>query len=404
MANTSVQPFDKAYINDPRIIAERNLNNSYISGTMTLPIYGSNSNGGEEIKIVAIPFHLENNFSFALGNNWKTLGEQPGAEFINQMINMWSVSGIVGSGQAQVNMQSRIMQMATWGGSITPTFKVDTTFVCTRRDYNPVHIITALSRTCLPERLDKVPNNESAKNVRTAGATGARFIGGIFSGGLQKVGDLTGRQAVQDAASISNKGVESLATIIEHSGLVAPLRYAPIVDEEQDSVSVNENQTVTLQIGNWFFAPKLLVKNIGNIEFSKEIIAPPNTWAYGYEESDAGYSVFNSIVNEGKQYEPDDQNPTAPRYLEWGFPLYVKCSLELQPITLITIDEFLQYFPQCPRLNRNTLGKIRRVTEEKKKITNTTQYMPTSDMNYPITSSSELQNNTLNPKPQIRGK
>lgn len=404
MANTSVQPFDKAYINDPRIIAERNLNNSYISGTMTLPIYGTNSNGGEEIKIVAIPFHLENNFSFALGNNWKTLGEQPGTDFINQMINMWSASGIAGSGQAQVNMQSRIMQMATWGGSTTPTFKIDTTFVCTRRDYNPVHIVTALARTCLPERLDEVPDTKSAKTTRVREGKVVRMVGGVTTTVTQKVADWTKSDIAQDVSTTMSKGVESLATIIEHSGLVAPLRYAPIVNEEKDSVSVNENQTVTLQIGNWFFAPRLLVKNIGNIEFSKEIIAPPNTWSYGYEESDAGYSVFNSIVNEGKQYNPKDQDPSAARYLEWGFPLYAKCSLELQPITLITIDEFLEYFPQCPRLNRNVLGKIRRVTEEKKNNTDTTKYMTTSDINYPITSSSEIQNNILNPKPQIRGK
>ena len=80
-------------------------------------------------------------------------------------------------------------------------------------------------------------------------------------------------------------------------------------------------------------AQKLLVKSISNIQFSKEVVAPPPDFAYHYKEENSKISVLNNIKNVGQKDE-----------VEWGFPLYAKCTITLTPITMITATELQSYF------------------------------------------------------------
>jgi hypothetical protein len=148
----------------------------------------------------------------------------------------------------------------------------------------------------------------------------------------------------------------------------------------EDTVEVDSTMTLTLQIGKWFKASKLLVEDISNIEFSKEIIAPFPVWGHHYDEEAAGFTVYNGTrrMNESN--------------LEWGFPLYTKCTITLRPVTLITIDEFLEYFPE---LSTSTSLEVSAIAKEEGtgKVIGSTDNSNSNNSQ----SSSSVNNNTLNP-------
>ena len=329
MAESLPNVFDGCYIEDPRILSEQVLNDGIFNGSLTFP-YTEPGKTSDATKIYTVPFIMENNFSFKLGNDWGTLVPEIGktlGEFLSSNANLLSYSGIMNGTQPQVSLISRAMSAATWKGSEIPTFQISLTFVATRRSYNPVKIIKALAGTCLPLPMNQYSNtniqkvkDDAAEAIRQ-GATQLKKWGsdadhGLASTVLDKAGDLL---------NVTAKGVQN-------AGLIAPLFYEPHADLDNDTVSVQDTQTVTLQVGQWFRAPKLLVNNISNIEFSKETIAPQPDWLY----EDSGHALYHKNLTQKE------------RQGDWGFPLYAKCTIDLRPTTYITYNEFLSYFPECP--------------------------------------------------------
>ena len=322
--------FTDAYINDPRMISEIILNNEVLGGTLTFPVISEDET--EEPKIYTIPFYLEENFSFSLGNEWKPLIDASLTSFFSQMYNLSAFA----NGEGQLSMINQQMQAASWQGSQTPEFQITTTFVATRRDYNPTKIIKALAATCLPLKPSTKYNPTFTKNRdKLADGTtkySAQFGDKITEAGFSELG-----------STITSSG-EFIATAIKNTGLAAPLYYSAKFGK--DSVDAPQHSTVTLRVGKWFMAQKLLVKSISNIQFSKEVVAPPPDFAYHYKEEDSKISVLNNIKNVGQKDE-----------VEWGFPLYAKCTITLTPITMITASEFQSYFIQCPTKSKNKLEK-----------------------------------------------
>ena len=105
------------------------------------------------------------------------------------------------------------------------------------------------------------------------------------------------------------------------------------------------NTTITLQIGNWFLASNLVMSNISNISFSKEVIAPP-------------------AMNNGNYHNDlyKGHYTSASGNTDYGFPLYVECTLTLRPITYITPQEFNSYFDGL-KTRLNTIADVRGNTD-----------------------------------------
>lgn len=324
--SSQLNKFEKAYPKSPMTSSERALTNDAISGTITMPIYLQSSLGdqyankdAESATICTIPFHIENNFSFSLGNDWGQLVSADLLDTFNFLFN--AGQQVFNSGAAQISFMSKQMQLAMWKGSKQPEFSVDMTFVCTQRNYNPVNIILALSEAALPRDLTEA-HNQKATEARTGGV---QTIGDLE----QKTRDFANQQQEGLVKNLSSGAADLMSTVkegIENTGLLAPLYYAPAF--VNGKATIKPENSLTLQIGRWFRAPNLIVTDISNIEFSKEIIAPPTE----YGEKEQGMSNYSfSLQNQ-----------------DWGFPLYAKCSLKLKPITYITADEFRNYFIPTP--------------------------------------------------------
>lgn len=321
--SSSLQKFDKAYIKEAGLASERALTSDILTGTITLPVYmqtimGEHGGKGDVATICTIPFHLENNFSFSLGNNWKPLVDTSLFEDFNYLINGIQLA-TSNQGQAQLSFASKQMQLAMWSGSEQPKFSIDMTFVCTDRYYNPVNIILAICEAALPRDFTESKNGEVVK-TRDGIAKGVENMGSTFGGFADKISgssDKNNRSAVGQNIELMGK---TIADGIRNSGLMAPLFYGAKFENGQ-AIASNEC-TLTLQIGRWFRADKLIVESISNIEFSKEVIAPPT-----------------GFLNNGQS---DYRFPTESK--KWGFPLYAKCTMTLRPITYITAEDFIKYF------------------------------------------------------------
>ena len=298
-------PFTPCHIDIPQTLADEVLINDSLGGTLTLPV-----RDGKETIITTIPFYLTDNFSFNLSNNWEELVNMNAVKTINNIANLLGTF----DSNTQVTVQSRKMMAATWTGSEIPEFNINTMFVCTQRRYNPVKIIRALAATCLPEELENTANpSTKIIEMRDGVANGVNSLGKVIN-------DTFNNKSSKEFAATMN----SISELIKSAGMSAPLGYGLNINN-MDPI---EGTTLAIRIGNWFKASDLIVKNISNIEFSKEVIAPINDQNGNYSNDSYIGNCRNILGGE----------------TEYGFPVYAKCSITLRPVTLITPKEFNDYF------------------------------------------------------------
>lgn len=255
---------------------------------------------------ITIPFHLENDFGFSLGNKWESLVPDVASEFLSTFYNLLSMGDIIEG--AQFRVVSRAMQTLAWKGSENPVFTVNCTFVCTQRNYNPAGIIKVLSACCLP--LGR--NEANPEDVKQLNETTSKT-----SAGINRFNDQLDKSNIPRPIVDATKKMSSMVSgIITNAGLIAPLGYRAKVDPADDSSEILQGG-ISLNISHWFRANNLVIKDISNISFSKEIIRSLPDWAK----------------------KPDSET-------SWGFPLYAKCTLTLTPNKPITFGDFIGYFTE----------------------------------------------------------
>ena len=302
MGNATTNSSQRHMVAIPEVLAEDLRGLGGISATITVPIKDSTDS---KTKIHTIPCYITSNFNFSLSNNWRPLIDSSVSEFIDRFFNFVNI----GTGSSQFTLQSRAMQSVTWSGSSTPEFTFNTVFVSTARNLNPLRMVKILGRTCLPILLKDSPSHGVISSSLEKGGQAFRTVN-------EKIAKVTGIDSF-------NKAGQTGETLIKTFGLAAPLDYGLKFDTDQ-GVGPLPDTTVTLQIGDWFLADKLVVKSVSNIEISKEVIAPVSS-------SNGNYS--NDLYNQNKQGNQGS-----------GFPLYVKCSITFMPYTLLTPTEFDNYF------------------------------------------------------------
>lgn len=312
--------YKDATIINPITLSEKVLLDGVFTGSITLPVKNSDNNSNEQYIKQTVPFFLQNNFSFGLGNKWDTLIPESSGEFLSNIYNLLTMTNFVEGSQFQ--FISKSMQSLVWKGSQKPTFSVSTVFVSTRRSYNPVKIIDILASTCLPGTHEQAGNATKTLDDATGKADKA----------LQSGRDTINRVTNTQFGSTLYNLASPIVSHLEHAGLVAPLQYRAIPKLETDTVETQG--TVTLKVGKWFQASDLVVQDISGIEFSKETIAPPPDW-------------LNDISqNNAYQLKSDGSS-------DWGFPLYAKCTINLVPVAPITYEDFKGYFIYLSRTGRS---------------------------------------------------
>ena len=302
---------------DPIVLSENLLTDDIFSGSITFQNkYGIDGNKFDSPITYTRPFLLTSNFGFSLGNEWKSLIPKEAIDILDSMYNLYSmlnIKSIMGKETSAHNISftSKAMSALAWKGSSNPEFSVEMIFVATRRSYNPIDIIKELAMTCLPTKL-----NDHDKE-------GAQQIKDGFGSFVSDIGGWLGEKITNQFGQTLQEGFNQAGNIIKNSGLMSPLEYKVSPDYDNDE-AIAEG-TVTLCVGRWFRAHKLVVKSISNIEFSKETIAPPSL------HTSIQQRIYNGVVTTGKSES-------------WGFPLYAKCTVTLIPIAPITYDEFCKYF------------------------------------------------------------
>ena len=327
--SNTAQPFMS--IKNASIMAEQVLDKDFLRGTLTLPVFDVNTGGVPKPRIVTIPFHLEGTFGFTLGNDWKPLIDMSQSQFFTDMFNIYSAY----TGESQVALASRAMQLACWKGSEIPEFTINMTFVATRRSYNPVEIIKVLSKTCLPMELSEVYTPAAKSTLNTAGKAVSAPVKALGIA-ADWVGEQFKKESVKNVTNqiseTSNNLASEFEAYVKNAGLAAPLYYNGQPTHDKSSATAGSDRTLSLTIGNWFNADYLIVKNLSNVQFSKEIIAPKMS------DDMIGQSIYPS--------DKIDKNESS-----WGFPVYAKCSMTLRPITYLSADEFMQYFKASSQMS-----------------------------------------------------
>lgn len=335
------------YIRSPRLLAEKLLGKSAITSSLTIPMQQHDPvTGKTEVTLRTIPFYMQDDFSVGnLSNSWKDLVDTSQLNAFTDLLNAVSIT----SNTAQITPQSEAMSTKVWKGSTFGGFTVDCLFVATRRSLDPTKIIQALARTALPGKAIHGDPSVSAglEAGRKAFSTVAGFAGGTarnivtgadvlvkkFNEGKNDLFDL------DEAKGQVDRFTQFSQALIEDMGMTAPLQYGITYDESTDEkgnlsvtgVRPRPYTTVMLQIGDYFRAPYLLVESISNITFSKEIIKPADNFGK------LGTDVY-------------DNSPEGDNY---GFPLYGKCSISLQPCSMLHVKKFENYFikPSTAGLN-----------------------------------------------------
>ena len=308
-------------IDKPIVLAEKILKRSAQSGaiTKTGPTWTAES---MTWTTTTVPFFLENDFSMNMSNEWKeTLDPDGIAGTFRELINGVSMF----TDAAQVTMQSEAMSSLSWKGSKFDGFNIQCLFIATRRTINPVDIINILAKSCLPAKLKDYEAE--------GGVTPATFkiAKDAVTGAISGIGDFLGNTLLKEHKDSVSNVTQTLNNNINDLGMVAPLGYGIHIDNDSannggNSVTALKGTTLSLHIGDWFHAPDLVVESISNIQFSKEMIAPP---------SYAG-------KNKNDLYDP------KPIGSDYGYPLYAKCSIKLRPYTLVDLKRFQSYFTKQP--------------------------------------------------------
>lgn len=319
-----VENLGDSFNKDPKIFAEKILKSDAVSASITMPIQMLSDDGNAILsKTVTIPFYMKDDFSVgSLSNSWSALVN---TDFVNTFAELINVVSAF-NGSAQVTMQSEAMSMQSWKGSSYDGFSVNCLFLATNRAINPTKIIRTLAASALPTKLkgDYTTTAENGKAILTAGID---VIGGLGNKLAESFGGKA-QDMVSKTANMANKFVEDL-------GMVAPLHYGVAVDSEsQDGLPTGPipNTTLTLQVGEYFCASELLVKSIGNITFSKEIIAPKPDF------TQKGTDLYN----------PDNGETN------YSFPLWGSCTVSFIPCSMMTKEKFEGYFRDPHDSNPNS--------------------------------------------------
>lgn len=310
-------------IQDPKMFAEKILKNSAVTCSVTLPVQ-EHKKEGDKYKTTCvtttIPFYTTSDFSLGtLTNKWNSLLNSD----LTSLVDILNKVGAV-RGRSQVTMQSELLSSKVWGGTDFSGFSVDCVFVATRRTLNPTIPIRMLASAALPSKLasDDYTAGEGAQVLKDAGV---KLADGIASIG-NKIGDAIGgdfgqgcKDAVTTTCDMAKEGIKDL-------GMVAPLHYG--LDWADGKGKPIKHTTLTLQVGDWFRASELLLQNISNIQFSKEVIAPP---------------VENGVGSRG-DYKAGDMYFNFPIGDDHSFPLWGRCTLSFIPVSLMHLDKFRGYF------------------------------------------------------------
>lgn len=312
-------------VSNPKVLAERILHKQALSGTLTIPVRNYNDMGATGY-LATIPFFMSGDFVFSMGNQWENLLDVSQlaelAKFINQ------AHSTIGHGEANVSMQSEAMSTQIWKGSTFDGFNIDCLFVCTNRKINTLKILNILTATCLPTKLAQQPTAGGAgiANAKTVIKGAADLVGTALNGmigGLSGDGNNFDPSGAQNAVSNGAKGFKDY---IDDMGMIAPLNYGLQKGDEGTAAVENPlpNSTVTLQIGNYFRADNLVVESLSGVTLSKEIIAPP-------------------VSNKQRGSDLYDNSKQGSDY---GFPLYLKCSIKLKPHSMMHFSKWQGYFLQ----------------------------------------------------------
>jgi len=184
---------------------------------------------------------------------------------LSTLYNLYRMTKLSG-GLPQFKVVSRAIQSLSWKGSKNPEFSNNEVFLCTRNSYNSPKIMEILSARCLLIYINDVPKEQQGPDLNCEygattkfGETG-RTVPNKIKGLISELGQLG-----EDAVTI-------FKNILKNAGLFAHLMYKVTPNFEEDNVTSNSG-TITLQIGDWFKSDKLVMQNISNIVFSKEIIS-----------------------------------------------------------------------------------------------------------------------------------
>ena len=328
---------------EPQVLAEKILKSPATSCSITMPVhtdYVKTDKGrlGSLYEVVTVPFYMSADFGFDLSNEFRELvniGD-------NQFVDLFNGIGAL-TGGSQITPQSEAMSNKVWKGSKFGGFKVDCLFICTNRNNNPVDYIKTLALCCLPRKLkkDEFGGIQGMKDMAKGAIGGAAKLGGYIASGVTQIAkwapggsDAVDEQRNQEWHDSINQNAKMMQDLVDDIGMVAPLDYG--IDLKENGPI--RGTTVTLQIGNWFRASQLLVTSISGVSFSKEIVAPRD------ERNGTG----------GGLYKPEFT--ASANIMSDGFPLYAKCSINLEPCSMMHMDKFKQYFPQSSQLAQNLMN------------------------------------------------
>lgn len=320
---------------NPKVLAEHILHKTPVTASITIPVRNYIDNGATGYT-ATIPFYMTGDFTFTLGNEWSEVYDLSSLENLSQFINIGHAA--LGHGEAQISMQSEAMSSKVWKKSTFGGFHVDCLFVCTNRKFSTLKILNTLTAACLPTKFNEQENAGGAglKNAHVVAETlvdlGGEFVGGV----VDAFGSISGGKFDTSGAQNMVSGMASGAkSYIKGMGMVAPLNYG-LKKGDDGGAAIEEplpNTTVTLQIGDYFRANNLVVKSLSGVTLSKEIVAPPT----------------NNDTRKGDLYDNSTQGS------DWGFPLYLKCSMDLEPHSLMHFSKWQGYFKQ----DNNLLNQVR---------------------------------------------
>ena len=319
-------------IPNPIMFAEKIFGSKAVSGSITMPVQ-MHTLDSTQCVTTTIPFYLSNDFNLGtLTNEW---GDMVNMDWANTFAE-WTNAVASLQGETQVTMQSEAMSSKVWKGSKFSGFTVECLFVSTRRTINPLKIIKAISASALPGRLYDGDNTAGQFFNKIRGENGLLNKAIDFGGGLLK-NVVTGASEVaktfgqtidaDNAKKAVDDGVDYAKTMVKSVGMMAPLYYGVKNDTNRGTLVPLNNTTLTLRIGDWFEAPELIVSSISGITFSKEIIAPPPNIS-GLLNTKGGTGIYDN----------------SPKGDDYGYPLWGKCTLSLQPYSMMTKEKFQSYF------------------------------------------------------------
>ena len=328
--NTSYEPvamfennLQKTLYNNPKCFAESILKSQAVTCSITMPVQAHSLNA-TICTTTTIPFYMKDDISLGtLSNKWSELVNVGGDNNITELLNIVNAF----QEEAQVSMQSEAMSAKIWKGSSFDGFTVDCLFVSTRRKINPTKIIRLLAASALPDKLrnGEGTTSQSVTIVKNGVKNIIEGIGKILKSAgdgftyLTKVPSNGFKDGVDKAVDISND-------LVDDVGMIAPLYYGVKHDNSGTASSPIvplKNTTLTLQIGDWFRADELLVESVGNIRFSKEVIAPISG------QNHRGQGALYDNTPEGSDY---------------GYPVWGACTLKLIPFSMMHKTKFERYF------------------------------------------------------------